>query len=105
MIRDTADGRVLVHCFAGCQTADVLAALGLDWSAICPPRDKNVRRTLRRERVTTASDALRCLSHEATIVAIAAGDLAQGKPLSEHDRNRLLLAAGRINSARSLCDA
>lgn len=28
-VREGADGRALVHCFAGCATADVLAALGL----------------------------------------------------------------------------
>lgn len=27
--RSGADGRALVHCFAGCETAEVLAALGL----------------------------------------------------------------------------
>ena len=27
-----ADGRLLLHCWAGCKTADILAALGLRWS-------------------------------------------------------------------------
>lgn len=27
-VKEADDGRVLVHCFAGCETADVLAALG-----------------------------------------------------------------------------
>lgn len=29
-VRD-GETRVLLHCFAGCQTEDVLAALGLGW--------------------------------------------------------------------------
>jgi DNA primase len=29
-VRD-AETRVLLHCFAGCETEDVLAALGLGW--------------------------------------------------------------------------
>lgn len=30
-IRAGRDGRVLVHCWAGCSTMEVLAALGLTW--------------------------------------------------------------------------
>ena len=33
-IREGDDGRVLIHCFAGCETQDVLAALGVDWDAL-----------------------------------------------------------------------
>jgi hypothetical protein len=29
------DGHILVHCFAGCLTGDVLAKLGLSWVDIC----------------------------------------------------------------------
>lgn len=37
------DGRVLLHCFAGCSNADVLAAAGLEWSALFAdgPRPSN----------------------------------------------------------------
>lgn len=33
-IREGDDGRVLVHCFAGCETAAVLRALGLSMRAL-----------------------------------------------------------------------
>jgi hypothetical protein len=106
-VRETADGRVLLHCFAGCEVADVLAALGYTWADLYPPRptDLNARRHFRRERVALASDALRCLAFEATIVALAASDLAQGRALSEADRQRVTVAAGRIAAAKELCDA
>ena len=32
------DGRILLHCWAGCATADVLAALGLGWSDLFASR-------------------------------------------------------------------
>ena len=30
------DGRILLHCWAGCETSDVLAALGLRWADLRP---------------------------------------------------------------------
>jgi hypothetical protein len=35
-VKETADGRVLLWCHAGCMTADVLAALGLAWRDLRP---------------------------------------------------------------------
>ena len=35
-IGEGADGRILLHCWAGCETRDVLAALGLGWSDLFP---------------------------------------------------------------------
>ena len=32
------DGRVLLHCWAGCRTRDIVAALGLQWSDLFPAR-------------------------------------------------------------------
>lgn len=34
------DGRVLLHCWAGCATRDVVAALGLQWSDLFPVRER-----------------------------------------------------------------
>ena len=105
-IREADDGRVLLCCFGGCQTADVLDALGLSWSDLFPPRgrtDPPSRR--RREPLVSASDALRVLAHEVTVCALVAGDLARGEAISEADRARLLVAAGRIAKAEALCSA
>jgi hypothetical protein len=37
-VRELADGRLLVRCWAGCATADVLDALGLRFADLFPER-------------------------------------------------------------------
>lgn len=40
-ISETDDGKVLLRCWAGCETAAVLAALGLTWRDLFPPRRRS----------------------------------------------------------------
>ncbi len=96
-VRETPDGAVLVHCFAGCSAADVVAGLGLSMGDLFPPRNRSGREPKSIARVLTAGQALELLADEATLVAVAASHLGHGRALTENDRSRLLTAAGRIN--------
>jgi predicted P-loop ATPase len=40
-ICDVEDGKVLLRCFGGCETADVLRALGLEWKDLFPDHTSN----------------------------------------------------------------
>jgi hypothetical protein len=105
-IREADDGRVLLYCWSGCSTADVIDAIGATWGDLFPPKsrtDPPSRR--RRERLVSPADALKVLAYEASIVALLAGDLARGEAISERDRQRLIVAAGRLAKAESLCSA
>ena len=51
----------------------------------------------RRPRALSAREALLVLAFESTLVAVAAGNVAEGVQLSQADRDRLLLAKRRIN--------
>jgi len=44
-IAETADGRVLMHCFTGCEPENILSAVGLTFSDILPDRPKFHRKT------------------------------------------------------------
>ena len=97
-IKETPDGRVLLHDHAGCATADVLAAVGLDFDALYPERAIGHHR--RRERHPfQAGDVLLAVSTEALIVAILAAQLADGHELTNEDHARLILATSRLLAA------
>ena len=98
-VRELEDGRVLVHCFAGCSVDEVVGTVGLEMSDLFPPRPLQDGRKLER-RPFSADDALRCLDFEATLVLVAAQDVLAGKPLSGADHERLAVAVERINLAK-----
>ncbi|MGH8272803.1 MAG: DNA primase [Gammaproteobacteria bacterium] len=100
-IRELSDGRVLLHDFGACETLDVLGAVGLELKDLYPDSLPNPRRERygpSRDRIHPA-DALRCVSHEATLVAIVASSLAEGRTVTAADADRVALAAGRIRGA------
>lgn len=98
-IRETDDGKVLVHCFAGCSVSEVVSAVGMDLSDLFPPRDNDQHFTKGERRPIPATDILRAIAFESTLVLVAAADLLAGNPFNETDRARLALAAARIQAA------
>ncbi len=97
-VRELDDGRVLVHCFAGCDTENVLAAVGLTFDALYPERALGDHMRSER-RPFPAADVLRAIELEAMIVALAASTMAKGEALPESERERLSLAVTRICAA------
>src|SRR5690606_37511242 len=49
-ISEGENGKVLLHCFAGCDVADVVAAMGLATSDLFPPKDSTGRGNSRMQR-------------------------------------------------------
>ena len=103
-VSETADGRLLIHCFSGCATWEVLSACGLGFDALFPERPLG-HHAARERRPFNPSDVLTCLRFESLIVAVAAGNLAQGINLTDVDRERLTIAASRIQVAAEMCHA
>lgn len=101
------DGRVLLHCFAGCSSADVLGAAGLTLADVMPERLRDPspegRRAAREAFKRSAwSAALGVIEREARVVLIAAHDLLRGSPLTADDTARLDVAVERIEDARTV---
>jgi len=97
-LRELDDGRVLLHCFAGCAAGDIVGALGLELGDLFPP--PSGPQGQRRERQPFGPlEALRCVGYEALLVLISAANLLAGLPFSEGEMDRLALAVGRIQGA------
>ncbi len=96
-IRELDSGVILLHDFAGCSVQEVVAAVGLDMAALFPERE--IQHGKPERRPIPAADILRCVAFEALVVSAAAGAIMAGEPLSSVDRDRLILAAGRLQAA------
>jgi hypothetical protein len=102
-VRENEDGRILLHCFAGCETANVLGALGMDMSDLFPPDSKRreypVEGKPSMKPAFFASDLMRIIHFEALVVQIVAYDIANNKMPNEETRERMLTAYQRIDEA------
>ncbi|MFO1384759.1 MAG: CHC2 zinc finger domain-containing protein [Chitinivorax sp.] len=96
-IKDLPDGRVLLHCFAGCDPDSVLAAVGLTFSDLMQERLQGDFKPVRF--AFSALDALRALVADLLFIRLCALSLAQGRALIESDREALHQSAYRIENA------
>lgn len=95
-IRETDDGRLLVHCHTGCSVYEIVHAVGLELSDLFP---RNPTRHCKPERRPfPASDVLRAIGYESLVVCAAAVTMMSGEPFTQLDRDRLILATERIQA-------
>lgn len=86
-IREADDGKVLLHCWAGCDAESIAAAIGLTVRDLFP---ESGQRSVRRGPSRAA------VEHERRIVAIGLSLLAQGGKLPPSDLERLETARRRL---------
>lgn len=96
-VRETDDGRILIHCFGGCDVSAVVTAVGLTLSDLFPPRENAGTKPERAP--FNALDVLRALRYEALVVSLAASEILNGRSLSGEDIGRLSTAYRRIDEA------
>lgn len=95
------DGKVLFHCFAGCEPANVLAAIGLTFNDLYPEKQTYIKRS-GKAAAFNPYDVLKCLSREAGIVTLAARQVSTGHVLVLDDAERVELAYNRLRDAAEL---
>lgn len=95
-VTETSDGRVLIHAFCGCSTADVLDRLGL---ALADLFDKPIGIIPPTHARVPAADVLAAVSHEVSVVAFIAADFLECGEISAETWKRLATAVARIGNA------
>lgn len=99
-IRETPDGVVLMRCHTGCSIEEIAGALGVDMSDLFPPKPEPWKPAAKPLKARfLASDLLKAIHFETTIVALAAHEMAQGRALDAESMKRLHLAQERITEA------
>lgn len=101
-IRETGEGLLLVHCFAGCSIDAICAAVGLSTADLFPRRhgrdfDPTAPRP-KRPRFS-AGELLPLVVTEALILSLAWRSVANGEMLSEADMERTELAEKAVMAA------
>jgi hypothetical protein len=100
-VREIEDGRILVHCFAGCGVEEILNSVGLEFDSLYP--EKPIDHVCKPERYPfSPKDILEAVKHESLIVSVAASILSRKEALNEDDFERLMLANRRIQTAGDL---
>ena len=92
------DGRILINCFAGCATSEVVSVVGLELSDLFPDKPASCKPI---SRPFPAADILRCLSSEVALLIVCASDLAKDEKLDSETKGRLLKSAARFQAALS----
>ena len=100
-IRETDDGRVLIHCWSGCGAADVLGAVGLDFDALFPPKTESGKR---ERSAFSHREAMNGLAFEVAFLAACSVQLRKGEKLSDKDHERLVLSSNRLIAAADYCN-
>ena len=97
------DDRLLIHCFAGCRSNEIVAAVGLSLADLFnTPLTKGYVKPLPRQQRWDCRALLQTVAHESLVVAIAAGGMSQNITLSDDDKERLTESVTRIHAAVEL---
>ncbi len=67
-VMDADSGNVLIKCFAGCSTEDVVAALGIQMKDLFPPSDYTPQQRKTYRQKASRAQLLKALYHELLVL-------------------------------------
>ena len=82
-IKQADNGKILIHCFAGCQVTDIVAAVGLELSDLMP--DDPTYKKSSKPPAFNKYELFDRLAFEAVILSLAIRQLLNGEMLEQSD--------------------
>lgn len=96
-IKETTDGAILIHCFAGCSVPEIVGSIGVDMGDLFPePLERSVHLVRGSRHAFNARDAVTYMAKESLFVAACCVTLRELGALPEKDRDRLMDISGRM---------
>ncbi len=90
------DGKILIHCFAGCQVSEIVSAIGLQLSDLMP-ENPTYQKGAKPPRFNKY-ELFDRLAFESVILSLAIRQLLNGEILEQSDLSRVVQAENVINS-------
>ena len=95
-VREVADNKILIHCFAECPINEILEALGLSLEDLFPEK---LVPSQPIKRGVSATTALEIIYFEGLVIKTICRIIINKHPIFESDHERLNIAFMRINAA------
>ena len=95
---DLKGEKILIKCWSGCSTEDILGAVGMHFDDIFPDRPI-YQRSSGKQPALSSADALRIIKYEAMIIWMYGQDLRNKKTPTDEDHNRFTVAITRVKDA------
>lgn len=96
-IKETSEGAILIHCFAGCSVADIVDSVGLTMVDLFPaPLDRSVHVIKGNKHAFNAREAVSYMAQQSLFVAACCVVLREQGFLPEKDKDRLMEISGRL---------
>lgn len=99
-IKELQDGRILINCFAGCESKHVLNSMGLSFEDLYPEKLGDFKP---EKKPFNSNHGLKLIGYESTIILTCAGIIRDGKELSEANFARLVESVARIQNTMRIC--
>lgn len=95
-IKIAEDGRVLLHCFAGCDIQSILNSVGLTLDDIVPERIDLLKPI---GKAFNPYAILKTMKDEALFVYMCASHIEKGETLDQSDKDKLIETVQRLKEA------
>lgn len=102
VITETSDGTLLIKCWAGCSADAIVGAVGLELRDLFPPKFNGQEHRASKLPRYSASEVVKTVIMEATILTLGYQALQRGEALSFGDSSRVDLAIGTIDNLREV---